>query len=111
MPVDIRAQQARVHAAEILHEVHEAEPRLNAQHQGALAQLEIEVHQERLLFRGPVDKDRQIGGQRCGAASAFGTEEREDPPRFQRLTGLGFPELVSCAGGRRLKCFGGYRLG
>ncbi len=65
--LDVGGQQARIHAAKVLGEIHEVEPGLDAEHQRALAQLEIQIHQQSLLLGGAVDQDGKVGGQGCGA--------------------------------------------
>ncbi len=62
---------------EVLHHVHEVEPRLHAEQQRHLAQLEIEVYQQRFLSGQTVQHDREIGGQRGRAAATLCAEDCE----------------------------------
>ncbi len=73
--LDVRGEQVGVHPVEVLHHVHEVEPRLDPEVEGDFAQLEIEVHQQRALRGEAVEHDRQVGGDAGDARAALGAEQ------------------------------------
>ncbi len=109
--LDVGGQETGIHAPEVLGEIHKVESGMGAEHHGALAQLEIQVHQQRLALGAAVDEDGEIGRQGGRAAATFEAEERQDLARLALLVAIMLAELVCAASGRSAKIVRVYRLG